>query len=276
MRLDAHQHYWKIERGDYGWITPDVPRLYRDFLPPDLLPHLRKHAIDGTIAVQAAPTTEETMFLLDLAERDETIRAVVGWLDPADPDHRAHYERFAARPKFAGFRVMIQEMPDARAALAPAFVAALREYAEQDVPVDLLVRSHQLETLAELADRVPGLRGVVDHIGKPPIAEGAMEPWRTHMARLAAHPNLRCKLSGMVTEADHAAWTAEQLVPYVREIARLFGPERVLYGSDWPVCLLAATYDEQLDALERALPDDWGEAERARLFGLNAKEFYKL
>lgn len=276
MRIDAHQHYWKIARGDYGWIGPELPVLYRDYGPDDLKPHLDRHRLDGTIVVQAAPTLEETEFLLELAQKDETILGVVGWLDPNDPNHLEHYERFASDPKFVGFRVMIQEMPDANAALEPGFVEALRIYADMGVPVDLLVKSHQLEPLVRLIDLVPDLRGVIDHLAKPRIAEGELEPWRSRMSELAAHPNLFCKISGLATEADHSRWKTEDFRPYIRHALEAFGPKRVLFGSDWPVCRLAAEYDQVVDIVEKALPDGWGEEERARLYGLNAKEFYRL
>ncbi|MBB6674930.1 amidohydrolase family protein [Cohnella nanjingensis] len=275
MRIDAHQHYWSIARGDYGWITPELPVLHRDFLPSHLAPHLASHSLDGSIAVQAAPTLAETSYLLSLAEREASILGVVGWLDLDDPAHLAHFERFRKHPKYVGFRVMIQEMPDALGVLDPAFVDALRHYAALDVPVDLLLKSDQLASVAELLDLVPGLRGVIDHLAKPRIAAGEMEPWLGYMRRIAGHPNISCKLSGMVTEAEHGNWRPEQLTPYVRAVAELFGPDRVLFGSDWPVCLLAANYDETVSALEQALPEAWGDAERAKLYGLNAKEFYK-
>ncbi|MFC4601217.1 amidohydrolase family protein [Cohnella hongkongensis] len=276
MRIDAHQHFWKIERGDYGWITPELPSLYRDFLPEHLKASLDKHRFDGTIAVQAAPTLAETDYLLSLADADDSIVGVVGWLDLHDPNHRDHYRIMASHPKFVGFRIMIQEMPDASRILEPAFVEALRSYADEDVPVDLLLRSDQLEPLTRLLELVPNLRGVVDHLAKPVIAEGCLEPWLSQMSEIAGHPGIYCKLSGMVTEADHAAWRYDQFQPYVRHASELFGPDRVLFGSDWPVCLLAASYDQVVEAIERNLPVEWGEAERARLYGLNAKEFYKL
>ena len=276
MRIDAHQHYWKIARGDYGWITPGIGKLYRDFLPEHLAPHLRDHRLDGTIVVQAAPTLAETEFLLSLADATESIAGVVGWLDLFDPDHGAHFRRLSAHPKLVGFRVMIQEMPDARDILQPEFVGALRRYAAEDVPVDLLVVSHQLEPLIELLGQVPGLRGVIDHIGKPRIADKRMEPWAEQLAAIARHPNIYCKLSGMVTEADRDRWQPDDLVPYIRHALDRFGPRRVLFGSDWPVCLLAADYDRVVDALERAVPDDWTAEDRRRLFGWNAVEFYKL
>ncbi|WP_029192753.1 amidohydrolase family protein [Paenibacillus harenae] len=276
MRIDAHQHYWSIERGDYGWITPEIPALYRNFLPEHLEAHLNKHKLDGTIVVQAAPTLAETEYLLSLSEASDSILGVVGWLDPADPDCRSHYERFAKHPKFVGIRVMIQEMPDAREVLKPDSVEALAWLAEKDVPVDLLVVSHQLEPVLELLDFVPGLHAVIDHIAKPRIREGILEPWKIQMARIAAFPNLYCKLSGMVTEADHGNWKTEDFTAYIRHALEVFGPERVMFGSDWPVCLLAADYDEVVRVLEAGLPEPWTEENRKRLYGLNAKEFYRI
>lgn len=276
MRIDAHQHYWKIDRGDYGWITPEIPVLYRDFLPADLAPHLKAHRLDGTIVVQAAPTYEETEFILSLADAEETILGVVGWLDLFDPDHRTHYERFRRHPKFVGFRIMIQEMPDANRILEPVFVEALKRYADEGVTVDLLVRCHQLEPLIRLLEQIPHLRGVLNHIGKPRIKSGELEPWLSHIREVARFPHVTCKLSGMVTEADHRNWKPEHFRTYIRHVLDLFGPDRVLFGSDWPVCLMAAEYDEVIGVLTDALPEDWGDSERAKLFGLNAREVYRL
>lgn len=276
MRIDAHQHYWSMSRSDYGWITEELPVLYRDYLPEDLAGHLNKHGIDGTIVVQAAPTVAETEYLLGLADRSDSILGVVGWLDLFDPAHRTHFDRYRAHPKFVGCRIMIQDMADASRVLEPDFVEALQTYAKLDVPVDLLVKSSQLEVLAELLDAVPGLRGVVDHIGKPRIAEQLFEPWAAQIERAAAHPNIYCKLSGMVTEADHKAWKPEQFKPYIDHVLNVFGQDRVLFGTDWPVCLLAASYDEVVGVLDEALPAAWGERERANLYGGNARRFYKL
>jgi L-fuconolactonase len=276
MRVDAHQHYWSIERGDYGWITPDIPVLCRDFLPQHLEHHLNKHKLDGSIVVQAAATLAESDYLLALSEASATILGVVTWLDLADPDYRNHYERFAQHPKFVGFRVMIQEMADANAILAPSFVEALAFFAEKRVPVDLLVVSHQLEPLIKLLDQVPGLHAVIDHIAKPRIKDGILEPWKSQMSQIAAHPHIYCKLSGMVTEADHSSWKPSDFKPYIEHMLAAFGEDRVMYGSDWPVSLLAASYDDVVAVLEEALPNTWTEAEREKLFGLNAKEFYRI
>lgn len=275
-RIDAHQHYWLIERGDYGWITPDLPVLYRDFLPGHLAPHLAAHSLSGSIVVQAAQTLEETEYLLNLAQEDESILGVVGWLDLNDPNHYYYFEQFQAQPKFVGFRVMIQEMADASEILAPHFIQVLQKYASLDIPIDLLLRSDQLEALIPLVDSVPGLRGVIDHIAKPRISEGQLEPWHSQMKRLAEHPNIHVKLSGMVTEAKHHGWEQKDFTTYIQSILEMFGPERVMFGSDWPVCLLSADYDQVMEILLNSIPLHWGETERAQLFGGNAERFYKL
>ncbi|MFD0712337.1 amidohydrolase family protein [Paenibacillus sp. GCM10027626] len=276
MRIDAHQHYWKLARGDYGWLTPDSGVLYRDYLPADLLPRLREQQMDGTIVVQAAATHEETAYMLELSDAEESIIGVVGWLDLHDPDYRGHYEQFSSHPKFVGFRVMIQEMTDAREVLQPHVTEALTYFAGLDVPVDLLMRSDQLDVVVQLLEQVPGLRAVIDHIAKPQIAAGTLEPWMTQMAKIASHPNVYCKLSGMVTEADHDSWQAADFIPYVRHVIHLFGAKRLLFGSDWPVCLLAAEYSEVVALLDQLLPASWTAEEKAAVYGLNAKTFYKL
>ncbi|MGG6310660.1 amidohydrolase family protein [Paenibacillus macerans] len=276
MRIDAHQHFWKMDRKDYGWITPELPVLFRDYLPSDLEPHVQKHGIGKTILVQAAPTIEETEFILELSETANFVAGVVGWLDLEDPLFKEQYRRFCKHPKFIGFRVMIQDMGDPNTVLSSAYLEALSYFAEQDVPVDLLVLANQLPQLVQLLERVPQLRGVVDHLAKPPIASGVMEPWRSHMAEIAQYPNIYCKLSGMVTEADRKGWEKEDFTAYVQETLDLFGPERVMFGSDWPVCLLAATYDEVVDICRQALQDRLSPEEFEAVFGGNAAKFYKL
>ncbi|MCG7381746.1 amidohydrolase family protein [Paenibacillus sp. ACRRY] len=275
MRIDAHQHFWKIDRGDYGWITPNLSRLHRDFLPADVEPILKKHGFDGCIVVQAAATLEETDYILSLSDQTESILGVVGWLDLSSKEHRKHFARYRLHPKFKGIRIMIQDMPDPTIILEPNFVDALREYAAEGFPIDLLLKHEQMQCALKLIQQIPTLRGVIDHLAKPPIHEGTQEPWARYLAEMSEYPGIYCKLSGMVTEAGQV-WRRENFVPYVRKVVELFGPERVLFGSDWPVCLLAAEYDQVMLILLDALPEQWGDIERQRLFGLNAKEFYKL
>jgi L-fuconolactonase len=275
LRIDAHQHYWNIERGNLGWLEEGTI-MYRSYLPGDLKPNLSKHGMDATIVVQAEPKHEETDFLLALAASEPTIAGVVGWLDLESPDYRSVYERFKRDPKFVGFRVMIQEMADANEVLAPAYIEALTYFAEQKQPIDLLMRASQLDTVVQLLEQVPLLHAVIDHIGKPAIASGELEPWKEQLRIIASYPNVYCKLSGMVTEADHLKWEQEQFVPYIHHAIECFGPKRVMFGSDWPVCLLAASYDQCMDVLESALPEGYSKEEREALFGGNAARFYRI
>ncbi|MEK4007779.1 amidohydrolase family protein [Paenibacillus sp. FSL H3-0333] len=276
MYIDAHQHYWKIDRDDYGWITPEIPVLFRDYLPADLEPELMKHGISRTIVVQAAPTVEETEYILELSGQAESVAGVIGWLDLASPSFQAEFERLSRHPKFTGLRVMIQEMADPGVLLTRPYIEALSYLAERDVPVDLLVLADQLPQLIEMLEQVPGLRGVIDHLAKPPIASGSLEPWRSQMAEVAGHPGIYCKLSGMVTEADPQGWKQEDFTAYVHAVLELFGPERVMFGSDWPVCLMAATYEEVVGILRTALQGRLSTEEMEPVFGANAVRFYKL
>lgn len=275
MRIDAHQHYWNIERGNLGWLEEGTV-LYRNYLPDDLKPSLSNQRIDATIVVQAEPKHEETEFLLSLAASDSSIAGVVGWLDLESPDYKAVYERFKRDPKYVGFRVMIQEMADANQVLSPLYIEALTYFADLEEPIDLLMKSSQLNAVVRLLEKVPHLRGVIDHIGKPPIAAGELEPWKEQLRIIASYPNIYCKLSGMVTEADHSQWKQEQFAPYIQHAIECFGSKRIMFGSDWPVCLLAATYDQCMEVLESALPKEFGTEERGALFGGNAAEFYRI
>lgn len=276
MRIDAHQHYWKIDRGDYGWITPEITELYKDFLPSDLIPHLQKHHINRTILVQAAPTIAETEFLLNLSNESATILGVIGWIDLDRSDYRSQYSQFEKHPKFLGFRLMIQDMPDENVILKDNYIEALRYFAEKDVPIDLLFTHDQFPAVIQLLEKVPTIRGVIDHIGKPNIAEEELDSWRDDISKVAKNNNIYCKLSGMVTEANHHQWKVDEFIPYIQHVLTEFGMERVMFGSDWPVCLLAGSYDDVVNIVEQALPANITESEKKKLFGGNAKSFYKI
>lgn len=274
MRIDAHQHYWKLERGDYGWLTPDHGVLYRDYMPEDLQLHLATHHIDRTIVVQAAPTIEETEFLLDLCEREKTLAGVVGWLDLEADDFERQYERLRRNRYFIGLRPMLQDLADDAYILRPHVLRSLERLAKDSFPLDLLVRPRHLPHLAKLLKRLPQLHAVVDHLAKPNIATGEWEPWRHDLAQLADYPGIYCKLSGMVTEARHRAWQSADFTPYVRHVLDVFGISRVMFGSDWPVCLLSADYAQTIHVLEAALPSEISASDREALFGGNALKFY--
>ncbi|WP_159881046.1 amidohydrolase family protein [Paenibacillus puerhi] len=276
MRIDAHQHYWKLARGDYGWLTPEQGVLYRDYGPNELRPELSRRHIDRTIVVQAAPTVEETRYLLKLCEREESLAGVVGWVDLEADDVEQMLDELAASPYFKGVRPMLQDLGDDAYIVRDKVLRSLGMLVERGLTLDILVRSRHLPYVAQMLDLVPGIPAVIDHIAKPDIAGGEREPWLSGMETVAEHENVYVKLSGMVTEADLANWTEADIRPYVTEVCRMFGPERLMFGSDWPVCLLAASYEEVVSLVERTLPEAWKAEERAAVFGGNAARFYRI
>jgi len=276
MRIDGHQHFWRVERGDYHWMDASVPALCRDYLPNDLHPSLIKHAIDRTILVQAAQSIAETDFLLELAAENEFIGGVVGWLDMDSEDFPSQFARYRKKPKFIGLRPMLQDMKDDGWILRPRVLKSLRLVAEADFPFEFLTHTRHLPYVLKALEMVGPRRAVIDHISKPEIRLQKLEPWKTYIAQLARYPNLSCKLSGMITEADHQDWSLETLQPYIDHVVDCFGWDRVIFGSDWPVCLLAGSYDQVVQVLTDALGARMGETEERRLFGENAVRFYKL
>jgi L-fuconolactonase len=276
MRIDSHQHYWKTERGDYHWMSPAVPILCRDYLPSDLRASLLRHGIEKTIVVQAAQTVAETDFLLELATRNDSIAGVIGWLDIEAPDFIEQFEQYRRHPKFLGLRPMLQDLPDDRWILRAQVLAALEYVAEADVPFEFLTYPRHLPFVLEVLQSIPRLRAVIDHISKPEIRVGRLEPWKSWISHLARHSNLFCKLSGVITEADHRHWSVDDLRPYVEHVIDCFGIDRVMFGSDWPVCLQAGSYDQVIGAFEEILSPRCSEELKRKVFGDNAASFYKL
>lgn len=273
--VDSHQHFWRVARGDYGWMGEHVSPLLRDFMPDDLAPLMRRAGIARTILVQAAETEAETDFLLEVAARTEFVAGVVGWLDmesDAFPERLAHHRK---NPLLVGLRPMLQDHDDDRFILRPRVLDNLRRVAESGLAFDILVLPRHLPHVAEALARVPALRAVVDHLAKPPVATGALDPWRADLAALAAFPGVSCKVSGLVTEA-RADWSLADLVPYVDHAAACFGEDRLLFGSDWPVATLAATYGEVAHAARALLGTRFGPAAMAKIFGGNAMRVYGL
>ncbi|WP_288581882.1 amidohydrolase family protein [uncultured Methylobacterium sp.] len=273
--IDSHQHFWRVARSDYGWMGEHVAPLLRDFMPDDLAPLLRRAGIARTILVQAAETEAETDFLLEIATRTGFVAGVVGWLDmdsEAFPERLAHYRK---NPLFVGLRPMLQELDDDRFILRPRVLDNLRRVAESGLAFDILAFPRHLPHVAEALVRVPALRAVVDHLAKPPVAAGDLDPWRADIAALAAFPDVSCKVSGLVTEA-RADWSLPDLVPYVDHVAACFGEDRLLFGSDWPVATLAATYGEVAHAARALLGTRFGPEAMAKIFGGNAVRFYGL
>jgi L-fuconolactonase len=271
-RIDSHQHVWRPERGDYGWLTPDLGPLYRDFAPADLAPLLAAAGMDATILVQAAPTEAETRFLLDTGATTPFVAGVVGWADFEAPDAPARIAALAADPLLVGLRPMAQDIPDpawlARPDLAPAFAAMDRH----GLVFDALVKPPQIPALLALLERESGLPVVLDHGAKPDLTGGDLAAWRDGIAKIAARPNTVCKLSGLVTEAAED-WTLETLRPAFDHLLACFGPGRLLFGSDWPVVTLRASYADWLATAER-LTESLSAGEKAAIFGGNAARIY--
>lgn len=276
MRIDSHQHFWKASRGDYHWMGPAVPVLCRDYLPDDLRPILAKNGIDKTILVQAAQTKAETDFLLELAAKNDFIAGVIGWLDMESPNFPDELELYAKKPKFLGIRPMLQDLADDDWIVRPKVVDALKLIAERNIPFEFLTFTRHLPHVVKVLEMVPRLHAVVDHVSKPEIKNRKLDPWRSLMADVAKHKNVYCKISGMITEADHKNWTADDLRPYVEHVLGCFGADRVMYGSDWPVCLLAGTYDQVINAFQSILKPHLKGQQEAAVFGGNAARFYKL
>ncbi len=252
MKIDAHQHFWKIARGDYGWLTSDLQPLYRDFGPEDLKPLLEQAGIGGTIAVQAADTEAETEYLLSLADVHNWILGVVGWTDLEAEDAPAKIARMAQNPKLVGFRPMIQDIADDTWMLKGSLRPALTAMATHNLTFDALVLPRHLGHLLEFLDRYPNLHVVIDHGAKPEIRDGHLEPWAAHLRRVARNKHVFCKLSGLTTEAG-PAWQPDGLSSYIETILDAFTPARVLFGSDWPVLNLASRYDEWVSIVEDAV-----------------------
>lgn len=272
MRLDAHQHFWTLERGDYGWLTPQLGPIYRDFGPRDLEPMLARFDIDGTILVQAAPTVAETRFLLEFARSNAFIKGVVGWVDFEAPDAPDQIADLAAAPHLVGLRPMIQDIDDPDWMLKDGLAPAFRALIAHDLVFDALTLPQHLPNLLRLAGRYPDLRMVVDHGSKPNIANADFAGWAADLAAVAGNTEATCKLSGLVTEAGEA-WDKTDLRPYVDHLLETFGPDRLLWGSDWPVCTLACSYEDWVwitDGLLKELDD----AERRAVLGNNAERVY--
>lgn len=275
--IDAHQHFWHPARGDYSWMAPDDPVLARPYLPADLLPLLDAAGIAGTVLVQAAPTTCETHYMLGLADASPRILGVVGWIDFERPETAETLARLAAHPKLVGIRPMIQDLPDDLWMLRADVQWAYRALVAHDLVFDALGFPRHLAPFLELFQRYPDLRAVVDHCMKPQIRDpdpAAFRHWAEGIGRIARETSAFCKLSGLVTEAEPGAGIAE-LRPYVEHVLDAFGPDRVLWGSDWPVCRLRLEYDAWF-AMARALTDHLSEADRAAIFGGTARALYRL
>ncbi len=274
-RIDSHQHFWRYSPQTHGWIEDHMAVLKRDFLPPDLQPLLASRRMDGCVAVQAAQTLDETDWLLELADRHPFIRAVVGWVDLRAPDVDAVLARYRGRPRLRGIRHIVQSEPDDRFMLGPEFLRGIGALRAAGLTYDILVYPRQLPAAVELVARFPEQPFVLDHIAKPDMKAGTREPWATQIRQLGASKNVFCKLSGLVTEADWARWKPEDITPFLDVVLEAFGPDRLMVGSDWPVCLLAAEYGRTIDLVDNHLARLPPSAREA-VMGGTAARFYGL
>lgn len=275
VRIDAHQHFWRYDPAEYGWIDDSMAALRRDFLPADLKPELDRAGVDACVAVQARQSLEETRWLLGLADSHPFITGVVGWVDLQADAVAAQIEEFSRHPKLVGLRHIVQSEPDDRFLLRPAFCRGISLLEDLNLAYDILIYPKHLAVAAEFVARFKRQRFVIDHLAKPDIRSGAMCEWEAGLRRLAEFPHVFCKLSGLVTEADWRRWTADDLRPYLDVAFDCFGPHRLMAGSDWPVCTVAADYGRTMAVVGDYLVDR-PEPEREAVLGGNAQRFWRL
>ena len=273
MIIDAHQHFWKLDRGDYSWLTPELTLLYQDFLPEHLLPILNNAGVSGSILVQAAPTVEETNYMLGLAQEHQEILGVVGWVDMDSSKAVEEIDKLSKHKELVGLRPMIQDIPNIDWMLKETLEPAFNKMIEVGLTFDALTAPEHLPNLLKLLEKFPELTTVIDHASKPNIKNKHIKQWQYDMVNLAKRKNTYCKLSGLVTEASED-WTIEDLKPYVEVLLETFGPERLIWGSDWPVCLLASTYQKWLEACHKLLAVS--DEDHSLIFGKNAMRAYGL
>lgn len=274
--VDAHQHFWDPDRYSYPWMSrPELKPLCRSFLPEDLKPIIRDNGVSRTILVQAQSSLDETYWFLKLAEDNDFIAGVVGWVDLTLPDLPRVLDKLMKHPKFRGVRHQTEDESDDAWLNRPGVLQGFKELARRGLPYDLLVKTRHLRHVPLIAECVPDLMMVVDHIAKPLIASKQFEPWAAGLMAVACFPNMWCKLSGMITEADWESWTSSDFKPYIGQVIKCFGFDRVMFGSDWPVCTLAGTYEQTIRVVDENL-GIISAAQRAKIFGKNAGTFYRL
>lgn len=272
--IDSHQHFWSIAHDDYGWLTPALGALYRDFGPDDLYPHLVESSIDRTIVVQAAPSVDETLRLLHMATREQRIAGVVGWVPLDDPSVFGVLATLCKHPKFVGVRPMLQDIEDVNWINQEGVQTTLGILTKLELAFDALVRPEHLRSLLRTVDDNPNLRIVIDHGAKPNIAENQFEPWATHIAVLAESENVYCKLSGLPSEAGDKC-NEQGIKPFAQHLLRCFGASRLMWGSDWPVLESVGTYRAWY-AISRRVLGGASDAEYDQIYGETANEFYRL
>ena len=275
QRIDAHQHFWKFDPVRDSWITEDMAAIRRDFGPEDLQPVLQQHGFDGCVLVQSAEPEHENDYLLEQAEKHAFIKGVVGWVDFFSDTLEEQLKHYSGFEKLKGFRYILQGTEDRALMLRPEFKQGIRKLQQHGFTYDVLIFPDQLKYTEQLVAAFPDQPFVLDHMAKPYIKEGKIAEWKRDMKALAKHENVCCKVSGMVTEADWKSWKKEDFTPYMDAAVEAFGTSRLLYGSDWPVCLVAATYGEVLDIAQDYF-SAFSKNEQDAVFGGNAAKFYNL
>ena len=275
MNIDAHQHFWIYNQKDFDWIDDSMAAIRRNFLPQDLHPNLQANDFGGSVVVQTCQSLEETRWLLALAEQNSSILGVVGWADLRSRDIRSQLKNLTRNPKLVGLRHIVQSEPDDRFLLHPDFLRGIAALEEFDLAYDILIYPRHLPVAIEFVQRFPRQRFVLDHLAKPPIRSGEIDSWAQSIRALSASPNVFCKLSGLVTEADWRHWTPEQITPYLDVAFESFGSERLMVGSDWPVCLVAASYSRVVQVAKDYILHLPPESQAAVLGG-NAARFWRL
>lgn len=275
MVIDSHQHFWKYEPVKHSWIDDEMKVIRKDFLPSDLAKVYQENNIDGCVAVQADQTLEETDFLLDLASKNDFIKGIVGWADLRGNDIEAVLEKYSKYQKLKGFRHVVQGEADHNFLLRSDFLRGISALEKHNFTYDILVFPHQLLSVLEFVKRFPNQKFVIDHIAKPYIKDGFFDGWAILMKEIAKQENVFCKVSGMITEADYKSWTQAELQQYLEVVFTAFGTDRILFGSDWPVCLVAGNY-QQVKEIVTNFISKFSKAEQADIMGNNAIKFYNL
>lgn len=274
MRIDSHQHFWRFDPNRHAWIDSSMQKIATDFLPKDLVKLLEQNQMDGCVAVQADQSEVETKFLLDLAEQNPFIKGVVGWVDLFDKNLSERLDFFSKNPKFKGIRHVIQAEKEGFM-MQDSFLSGIKKLSDFKLTYDILIYPHQLEEAILFVEKNPEQSFVLDHLAKPYIKDQKIKEWASNMKQLAKHKNVYCKLSGMITEADWYHWQAKDFDNYLHETLEAFGPDRLMFGSDWPVCLLAGSYHHVVQIIELFI-DKLDPIDQNKIMGENARNFYNL
>jgi len=275
LKIDTHHHFWKYDPVEYGWIGASMSAIRRDFLPGDLQPEIAAAGVSGVISVQARQTLEETRWLLGLADRHKFIKGVVGWAPLVESDVGDVIAELAANPKLRALRHVLQDEADPFYMLREDFNRGVRALHSFGLVYDILIYERHLPQTIQFVDKHPEQIFVLDHLGKPRVRDGEISPWRENIEELAQRPNVYCKLSGLATEAHYKRWTEQQLQPYFETILTAFSPQRVMFGSDWPVCLVAVEYGRWVSLVDKAV-SAFSMAEQARIWSETAIEAYRI